>query len=164
MRKTSVIVLATGAMLLAPLQASAQRRADLSFPPGVQPPSFRVLGPVQNREYRDQYARMAATGFLAGAAGMAIGWYAGIEMAGANEAGVLVGGALMTTAIPLGVYWGNDHQGELPLALVASYGLGLAGFILVGTSWRHSIVQFGAILIPLTQLATSLWIVSAGTQ
>lgn len=107
---------------------------------------------------------MAATGFLAGAAGMAIGWYAGIEMAGANEAGVLVGGALMTTAIPLGVYWGNDHQGELPLALVASYGLGLAGFILVGTSWRHSIVQFGAILIPLTQLATSLWIVSAGTQ
>ena len=67
---------------------------------------------------------------VAGAAGMAIGWYAGLAMAGACEAGVLAGGALMTTAVPLGVYCGEDHQGQLPLAFVArGTGQGSAGLI-----------------------------------
>jgi hypothetical protein len=119
---------------------------------------------VQENREQDRIGQMAITGILAGAAGLAVGWYGGVALTNSEAGGLLMSAALESAAVPWGVYVGNGRQGEYYLASLASYGIGLIGAVWIGSQWTDSSVQTGVLVFPLAQLVASIWIVSKGMR
>jgi hypothetical protein len=109
-----------------------------------------------------RYGAMAEGGLAAGVAGMGIGWFAGRQLLDSYEGAFLTAASLTSLAVPLGVYEGNGGSGELPLAIAASFGIGLVGVIAVGSMWTDTALATGAVVVPLTQLLASMWVVAGG--
>ena len=83
---------------------------------------------------------MAAGGRLGGAAGLCIGWAAGIRLACHNPhqpeddlcamSGIVLGGGIgEIVGVPLGVHLANRRHGSFPLDLLASAGIGIVGVL-----------------------------------
>ena len=72
--------------------------------------------------------------------------------------------ALESWAVPFAVHHANGFRGDRFGAEMASYGIGLAGLLYVGSQGTETAVWTGAIVFPLAQIATSIWILSSGTN
>lgn len=162
--KKRVLGLLIASLVISPGWIRGQERTPPGSPREGRELTYLFRQGVLKEQARPHYGRMAMNGLVAGAAAMGLGWYAGRELSDSGEGGILIGGLLMSAAIPVGAYSGNDLRGELPLAIIASYGIGIAGFLSVGTSWNDSTIRNRAIVIPLVQLAASIWVITKAMQ
>ena len=103
---------------------------------------------------------MTARGLVAGGAAIAAGVWGVDALGGSPELAITAAGLLETVSVPAAVHWSNPDPGEFWAALAASYGLSVLGVVLVAKTdmdWEGA-----AIIIPLSQLAASIWIRTAG--
>ncbi len=156
------------AALLAPLPLPAQLTPSAATAsPLFQPAVGRNPGPERPE------SRSGSTLVFAGVTGMAVGFAAGavvgVGVAGCSDtgegycslgAGAFGGLAGATIGIPLAVHLVNHRRGSLSQEVAFSSGLFLAGLAFTAATDEAVVL----LMIPLAQIAGSIWMESKGTE
>lgn len=91
-----------------------------------------------------------------GALGALGGWALGQGLTNSGE-GAVIGAAILESALlPIGVHRGNQRRGDLYLAQLASYGVGIVGTVIVLADYKKTTLHLTSILAPVAQLVLSM--------